>query len=176
MKKLLVTVIVLLIGSQAFAAEKLKIGFVDLQAALNESEFGRKTKNELEEVIRDKRAVIDEKIKEKDAMQAELDRQSTTLSDEAMRQRVDELQKLEREIERKISDANEELQKLQREKEMGILKDLDDIISRLGKEEGYVVILPSDVILYSAEGVDLTDRVIVEYNKLKGKETGKNKK
>lgn len=167
MKKLLVTIFALLFCSQALAAEKTKIGFVDLQRALNESEFGKKTKTELEDLIRAKRTAIEEMAKTRDSMKEELDRQATTLSDEAMRQRVDELDRKERELERLVADTNEELQKLQREKEIVIIKELDDIISGIGKKEGYIVILPSDVILYSEDDADLTDRVIKEYDRLK---------
>ncbi len=167
MKKLLVMIFALLFCSQTLAAEMTKIGFVDLQRALNESKFGKKTKTELEDLVRKRRAAIEEMAKKKDALKEELDRQATTLSDEALRQRVDELERQERELERLVADTNEELQKLQREKEIVIIKELDDIISGIGKKEGYIVILPSDVILYSEDDADLTDRVIKEYDEFK---------
>ena len=59
----LVVVILLLTGSSVFAADTLKIGFVDLVKALNESESGKKAKADLEFLIKSKQVAIDEKGK-----------------------------------------------------------------------------------------------------------------
>ncbi|MEJ2182141.1 MAG: OmpH family outer membrane protein [Nitrospirota bacterium] len=167
MRKALVFLLALALAGTAYAADKdLKIGFVNLQKALNESESGVKTKAELEDRIKENRAKIQEKVKKKEALQKELERQSTALSEAAVQERKDEIQRLDRDIERMVSDANTELQKLQRQKEVSILKDLDAIISSIGKEGGYTIILPSDVILYSREGVDITNTVIERYDKI----------
>jgi outer membrane protein len=176
MKKLLVPLMVLLMGATAYPAEKVKIGFINLQEALNESEVGKKAKQDLEQVIREKQAEVEGKVKAKDAMREDLEKQSVMLSEDARNKRVDELRRLEREIERLISDTNAELQKLQREKEVDILKELDAIIGKIGKEEGFTLILPSDVVLYAVEGLEITDKVIEEYDKSSGhKPAGKGK-
>lgn len=167
---------VLLMSATAFPAENVKIGFINLQKALNESEVGKKAKQDIEQVIREKQAEVEGKVKAKDAMREDLEKQTVMLSEEARNKRVEELQRLEREIERLISDTNAELQKLQREKEVGILKELNAIIDKIGKEDGYTLILPSDVILYAVEGLEITDKVIEEYDKSSGrKPEGKGK-
>jgi len=167
MKKFLVPLFVLLLGAGAFAAEKEKIGFVNLQAALNDSAMGKAAKAELEEIIKRKQGDVEARVKAKDALKEEIEKQSAVLSEDARRSKKDELQRMEREIERLVADTNADLQKLQREKEVRILKELDDIIRTFGKEHGYAVILPLDVVLYADEGMDVTAAVVGEFDKRK---------
>lgn len=167
MKKFLVPLFVFLLGAGAFAAEKEKIGFVDLQVAMNESAMGKAAKTELEEIIKQKQGDVEARIMAKDALKEEIEKQSAVLSEGARKSKKDELQRMEREIERLVADTNADLQKLQRDKEMRILKELDDIIRKFGKEHGYTVIFPSDVIVYAAEGLDVTTAIVEEYDRQK---------
>lgn len=174
MKKVLVLCFILVMSSYAFSAEQVNIGFVDLQRALNESEPGKKAKAELEALIIKRQGWIDEKINAKERFKEELQKQAVVLSDEELSKRQDELERMEREIDRMIEDSTAELQKKQREEELAILKELDAIITELGEKENLAVILPSEVVLYSRDGMDVTDLLIKRYNELK-KDTEKQK-
>jgi outer membrane protein len=164
MRKLLTMVFVLALSTYAFAQDSVKIGYVDMQQALNESAAGKEAKTDLEKMVNERQAKIDEKIAMRDKLVAEIEKQSVVLSDDAKRQKQDELEKLGREVERLVSDSNAELQKQQREMELEIVKDLDTILNDIGKGEGYTLILPAEVILYSVEGIDITDEVIKKLN------------
>jgi outer membrane protein len=146
------------------------VAYVDIQRAMNDSEHGKNVKLELEGIVKEKSAGIEALAVERDSLQAELEKNRIMMSEEAVREKVDRLGKIEREAERMIEESNEELGRLQREKEISILKELDDIISAIGREKGYVAILPAEVVLYAPEGTDITDMVIERYNKLKGLE------
>jgi outer membrane protein len=169
----LVMAALLFTAAQASAQEakpaETKIGYVDLQRSLNDSAAGKEAKSELEADMKKKQAEIDKRVGERDKLKGELEKQSLVLSAEARRKRVDELEKIEKELERLISDANAEMQKRQRDKELVILRELKEIIDDIGKTEGYTVILPSDVILFSKDGTDLTASVIERYNASKAK-------
>jgi outer membrane protein len=141
-----------------------KIGYVDLQRALNESTAGKEAKAELEAVVKKMQEEIDKKMAEREKLKTELEKQSLALSAEARRQKADHLEKLQKEIERMISDSNAEMQKRQRDKEVAIIKDLKVVIDDIGKTDGYTIILPAEAILYSSEGTDLTGTVIERYN------------
>jgi outer membrane protein len=176
MRRVMGIFMLLLFSTGALAAEiEVKIGYVNLQQALNESEYGKKTKAEIEDVIRKKQANIRSRVEKHEETKKELEIQSATLSEEAFRQRMSELQKEEREIERLISDSNAELQKVQREKEVQILTELDDIIDGIGEEGSFTLILPSEVILYATEDMDLTEQVIKRYDEMKSSTPAENK-
>lgn len=174
MKKLLIALaVVLAFTSMAFAADQFKVGSVDFQRALNESEFGAKTRADLEATIRSHQAKIDEQTKKLDAMKKDLDAQAAVLSEDALKQRQDEVDKFERDLQQQVNDSNDKLQKLQRQKEYEILKELDGVVAEIAKEDGYDLILPVDVVIYSSGGLDITDKVIARYNKEKKAELKK---
>jgi outer membrane protein len=54
----------------------------------------------------------------------------------------------------------------QREGEMtgDILKELEKIVSEVGKAEKFTLILERSQILYSDQGIDITNKVIEAYN------------
>ncbi len=166
MRKLLTFVFVLALSTYAFAQDGVKIGYIDMQRALNESEAGKKAKADLEKMIKERGSKIEEKVAVRDKLVSEIEKQSVVLSAEAKRQKEDELDKLTREIERMVSESNAELKKEQRNIETEIVKDLDAIIKEIGKEGNYTMILPAEVILYSEEGADITDQVISKHNEI----------
>lgn len=173
MKKF-VTLFILLAALAFFTlaanAGENKIGYIDLQKALNESTKGKEAKVELEATMKKLQGEINTRMAEREKLKTELEKQSLVLSADAKRKKADSLEKLEKEIERMISDSNAEMQKKQRDKEVAILKDLKGIIDDIGKKEGYTIILPSDIILYSNEGIDLTQSLIDRYNAQKPQE------
>jgi Skp family chaperone for outer membrane proteins len=102
-------------------------------------------------------------------LEEDLKKQINILSDDAKKTKVDELEKMDRDIRRFVSDSEVELAKKQREMENSILTELVGIIQKLGQEGEYTLILPSTVILYSSKGIDITDTVMKKYNETKAK-------
>jgi outer membrane protein len=151
----------------AFAGES-RIGYVDLQRAMNKSEHGKNVKIELEGIVKEKTNAIEELANKRNAIQKDLEKSRMVMSEEAVRAKIDEIKKLERQAEQMINASNEDLSKLQRDKEFAILKELDDIITKIGKEGGYMIILPSEVVLFAPDGSSITNEVIKRYNALKG--------
>src|SRR3990172_9406474 len=82
-----------------------KVGFIDLQRALNESEEGKKAKTELETVIKEKQTSISEKVKARDKLREDLSKQAAALSEKARKAKAEELDKLEKTVDRLISDS-----------------------------------------------------------------------
>ncbi len=157
---------ILFFVSTSFAAN-LKIGYVDLQKALNESEGGKHAKKSLEELIKSKQKVIDEKGAEIEKLKEEINKQAAVLSKEALQKKQDELDKKIREYKRFIQDSQDEVKKKENELTAEILKDLRRIINEIAKEEGYTIIFEKaeGLILYADKAIDLTDKVIQRYNK-----------
>lgn len=159
--------IILAFGSQAFSADQVKIGYVNLQRTLNESEAGKKAKVELEALIKQKQEEIEAKVAEHKRFKEEMEQQAVVLSDEALKKRKEDLDRMERDVQRLITESNNEVQKIQREREVAILKEIDALIAKLGKEKNYSLILPAETILYSTEESDITDLLIKMYNESK---------
>ncbi|MFZ3123395.1 MAG: OmpH family outer membrane protein [Thermodesulfovibrionales bacterium] len=171
MRKILLLTLcsVLLYVSPAGAAEALKIGFVDLPRIFSESDAGKKARADIEAIEKSKKAVIEEKVNALKKIEEEAAKQSSVLSAEAKKAKDEELEKLQRDIQRLVAEARTELQKKENELTNAILKDVSDIVDAIGYEEGYAVILRSEVVLSAKKELDLTGVVITRLNESKGK-------
>jgi outer membrane protein len=161
---MMVTLVVAFGATGALAMDIGKVGYVDLQRALNESEAGQASKTELEEFIKIRQSKIEGMAKNLRIMQEEVQKQAVMLSDEALQQKAEQVRKMEREVERLIADSNDELQKKQSMKEREILSEINTIVVDMGQKGGYALILPADLILYSIEDMDITQKVLDTLN------------
>ncbi len=159
----------LVLYSPLAKAQQFKIGFIDLQKVLNESESGKKAKSDLESFIKSQQSRIDEKGKEIEAMKAEFSKKSSILSEDAKRKKEEELQKELRDYKRMVADAQEEAKKKETELTKEIFKEIDVLIGKLAKEEGYSAIMEKTILLYTGDAFDITEKVITKYNEMKNK-------
>jgi outer membrane protein len=170
MKKVLLAISMILYAGIAFGAEKpVKIGYVDLQKALNESDAGKEAKTSFNKRVEELQKVLDEKQNELKKLQDEMEKQKGLLTPEARAEKEKVYQQKLKDVQRFAKDSQEELQQKDAELTKKILKDLRDVIKKIGTDEGYTIILERGeaLILFAAEGVDITERVIKAYNKTK---------
>lgn len=155
----------------AFAADNAKIGYVDLRSALNESETGKKAKADLEAVVKAKQAAIDEKGKSIDKLKGELEKQASVLSADAKKAKEEEIERVMRDYQRLVQDSQTEIKKKESEVTLSIIKEIRDIIDKIGQEENYSLILENfeGIILYSKKDLDITDKAVKRYNESKAK-------
>lgn len=168
MKKIILVTLILFSWVLSAQGADLKIGYVDLNKALNESDSGKKAKKVLEDMVNNKQSVISKKEEEIKAFKDELDKQSSVLTPEAMKDKQDHLNKLIREGQRMVNDFQEEVRKKDSELTQEIQKDLIDIVNKFGKDEGYTIIFERGAsgMIYSQKELDLTDKVIKKYNEI----------
>lgn len=160
----------LLCASVAFGAEKaVKIGYMDLQKALNESDAGKDAKITFNKRVEELQRVLDEKQVEIKKMQDDLEKQKGLLTSEARGEREKAYQQKIKDAQRFAKDSQEELQQKDADMTKKILTDLREAIKKIGSDEGYTIILErgESSVLYAAEGVDITDKVIKTYNKMR---------
>jgi len=142
----------------------IRIGVVDLQKIVELSNAGKKIQKELSK----KKKRLEDKLKREgsviEGLRKNLERQAQVMSRE---QRGDK----EREINIKIYDfkslekkAKEELFKLQNEKLDVMRKDIFEIVQKIGKSEGYTLIIDKIGVLYFDQAVDVTDKLLEKYN------------
>jgi outer membrane protein len=159
--------------SLAYAAESQKIGVVDLFRALNESDSGKRAKSDLEAVIKSKQASIDEKGKAIEKAKSEIEKQAAILSAEAKKGKEEEIERMIRDYQRVVTDSQAEVKKKESELTGSILKELRELIGRIGQEEAYTLVLENaeGLILHFDKAIDFTDKVIKRYNEQKAKES-----
>lgn len=163
MKKFLVLVIGLLMSGSAWA----KIGFVDMQKAIQATKEGIKAKKELQAEADKKKEQFKKKNEDINKMREDLDKKSLVLSEDVKNQK-------RRELEQKMGDFQMEVQKTQQElmeKEskalQPILEKMKKVIGDLAKKEDYdaVLLKREDNVVWAKEGTDITDKILKAYSK-----------
>lgn len=146
-------------------AEVKKIGYVDMQQVLLKSKAGREAKAILDKEKEEKKANLDKMKEEIEKMQADINRQSLVLSEDRRKKMEDELAIKKQNFLKVLQDYELELQKKDEEYTQKILKDVEKVIYKIGKTEGYDLILEKSAVLYAPENLDMTDKVIREYDR-----------
>lgn len=161
----LAPLLVLLLSSPLCAAEA-KIGFIDLQAALNKCEAGQAAKEKIGGKVKEYEGVIDQRQKELKKLKDDLEKQALLLSEDARGAKERDYQQKLKDFQRFTKDIQEELQERDAEFTKSILTDMTKIIAEVGAKDGFTVILEKteSAILYADDKIDLTERIIKAYD------------
>ncbi len=142
-----------------------KFGYVDLNRALNEVTEGKSAKAKLEADGKAKKQKLEIMQADLKKMKEDLDKQRLILSADAMKQKEGEFQQKFLELQKTSMDFEKSFS----EAESTAIKPIGDriqkVIQQIGAAEGFTLIVPREMALYSPTGTDLTDRVIATYNK-----------
>jgi len=152
----------------AFGANPEKIGVVDLQAfQQNSRAFQRiraKLKNQFD--------AMQEKIKQEQnalrKLEEDYKKQSMMLSLDAKEDKRREVEKKRRYIKYLSEDFSFEIKNAEKEATQNLLQELGKILEKIGKEQGYLLILERSTLglLYYRDAIEMTDQVVKAYDKL----------
>jgi len=150
--------------STAAASADLKIAYVDMQRALNDSNAGKKAKNEFRSEISRLQGKLQRQQQEVQALKDELDRKGPLMRDEERRNLQDDYTRKLRDFERDYKDSKDELQQKDNEVTGAIIRDLAYVVRNVGERDGYTLVMEKGSLLWAASSIDITDEVIREYN------------
>jgi outer membrane protein len=158
-----------LIAATAWAqTTDIKIGYVDFSRIQSESKAGVKAMKTIESMFKDKQSQLDQRQAELEKAMKELEKQAPLLAEDVRKQKEDKLQKDYKDLQRFKQDSEDELNKKKNDLAATMFKEVNDIIKKYGKQEGYTLILERSVVLYAPEAVDVTDKIIKMYDESKG--------
>jgi outer membrane protein len=147
-----------------WAQDRVKIGFIDLQRAISESQAGKRAKERFQAQVKKVETELMREKQELERLRAELDKKGPLLKDEERRNLEGDLQKRYVNYQRTMSDHQQDLRQKEGLMTSEILKDLEKIVNDVGKAEKFTLILERSQVLYSDQGIDVTNRVIEAYN------------
>jgi len=159
---LLSCVLVLLLPTVVLA--QVKIGFIDVQRAISESAAGKRAKDRFQAQVKKAEADLLKEKNEGERLKAELDKKGPLLKDDERRNLEGDLQKRYVTYQRSMSDQQQDLRQKEGEMTADILKELEKIVNEVGKAEKFTLILERSQILYSDQGIDITNKVIEVFN------------
>lgn len=150
--------------SLSHAQERIKIGYIDIQKVISESQAGKRARDRFQAQVKKAESDIMKERQDIERLKAELDKKGPLLKDDERRNIEADLQKRSVNLQRSMSDHQQELQVRNNEMMSEILKELEKIVNEVGKAEKFTLILERSQILYSDQGIDITAKVIESYN------------
>jgi outer membrane protein len=156
----------LCVPAVVWAQDSLKIGYVDLQRALNESEAGKKAKDSFKSEVDRMEQSLERRKSEVEKLKDELEKKGLLLREEERDTLERDYRQKLRDFQRLYDDSQQELKIKDRDLTGRILEELRQVIQEMGEQGSYTVILEGNntVVLYGAKTIDLTDTVIRTYN------------
>lgn len=170
--RLLVAALALALSTPALATE-VKLGFVDLQRALNEVDEGASAKKALKKEFDEKQKTLDAKQNELKALKDELDSRGTMMKPEVKQEKLNDLQKRLLETQQLYFQLQQELSKREGEATAEIFKKMGVILQTLGEEQGFSMIVEKSAVVFAKPSLDVTNELIRRYNDAYGKKAKK---
>jgi outer membrane protein len=159
------------INGPAFGAEVAKIGVIDFQRIIDESNAGKRSAVEIKSQGKKMEKILKEKETDVEKLRKTLEQKALVMSEEAreekereMRIRTNDLRSLRKRYLDTLKELNLKLSDR-------IRKDVFDLVEDVGRREGYLLILERRVggVVYAPNAIDITDGVIQKYNALDAK-------
>lgn len=173
MKRNITTLILTLslaLASTAFGADGVKIGSVDIQKILINSDSGKEAKEQLSVRANKYESEKNSREDELKKLKADLEKQNVLLSESARGAKEKDYQQKLKEYQRFLKDAQDDLQGKNDELTNKIVESIVKLTQEYGRKNGYTVIfVRNDGMIYLDEKSDLTDSVLKEFNALKKK-------
>jgi outer membrane protein len=157
-----------IIGAGALAhAEEMKIGYVDMQKAIQETNAGKKAKKELESEFNAKKAELQKKEADLKKMNEDLEKKKVALSDDVRNKKQQELQQEMMKFQREVSESQMNIQKKERDLTQPIFVKLQEALDKVARAGGYSMVLEKSEqsVLWAKKELDLTDPVVKEFEK-----------
>lgn len=156
-------------ASPAGAENKVVIGYVNMQRALENSAAGQEATKNLNDLWENYKVSIQAEKEKIETLKAEIDKQSLLWNQKTLREKEDELRLLERDYNRLLKDIQDEIKRKESNFSESISKSILKIINDIGESEGYTIILEkkSSAILYAPDSIDITDKVIKTFDSQK---------
>ena len=148
-------------------AEEGKVGVVDMLKVIDQSKQGKKASEEMAAKLKAAKSDIQSRESELVSLKDQIEKNSMTLSAEALAQKERQYQDKLVDYQRKLEDYQYQLSAKNDEINKMMLSLMKDIIERIGSTGGYILILERTAsgVLYRSDSVDLTNEVIQELNK-----------
>lgn len=149
--------------STSFAADK--IGFINLKQVMENSKAGKKAAEEMKVFVDKKKPAINAMESELKKMKDELEKQGALMTPAARSDKEMTYQRKLRDYQNLVDDTNKELQKRDQEYGAKMISEIAKVVRAIGEREKYTAIIDQMQTLYYDKALDITNKVIEEYNK-----------
>lgn len=140
------------------------IGVMYMNKVFAGSDAGKMARAEMDKKVEE----LQGKLKQDEAalreLQEEIQKKSSVWNDQKKQEKAMDLQRMGRDYRAKQEDAQMELKKMEEEQLGPIRKQLEVVIEKVAKEKGLLMIIPSEVVLYADDSIDVSDAITKALN------------
>ncbi len=164
MKKVLALFLLLLFAAPVWGQQTMKIGFVDLEKAIQTSKAGKNAKSNFQAQIKKVEASLLQQKEGLEKFRADAEKKGLLLKEGEKRNLEREFQRRLRDYQVRMRDSQEELRAREREAMDDIIKEIANVVADVGKKGKFTLILTRSQMLYVDQGVDITQKVVDLYD------------
>jgi outer membrane protein len=159
------TAVLALLAATAARAET-KIGFVDLQRALNEIEEGKAAKATLKRDFDEKQKQLDVKKAEFEKLRQDFEKQAVVMADQARKDKAGELDRKANDLQQFWGQLQKDLSEREREVTRGIFDRMATIVREIAEADGFIMVFErtDSGLVFGLPSLDLTNELIRKYN------------
>jgi outer membrane protein len=154
----------LVAAAPAPARAEQKLGFVDLQRALNEVDEGKAAKASLKREFDEKQKTLDQKKTDFEQLRGAFEKQSSVMSDDARKEKQGELERKGMELQATYMQMQKELSERERETTRGIFEKMNAIVREIAEADGLSAVVQAEALVYAAPSLDITNELVRKYN------------
>ncbi len=159
-----------LVGGCAGTAVKIegKIAVINAQRLLNETNVGKRAKDNLASFSKNRQALMESEERELRRMEEDFARQASILSPTAKREREEQFRRRMQEYQQKAAELNREVQEKQKDVLEGFRDKVEAVVGKVAKRLGLQVVVDRSKggpTIYHEDGLDISNQVIEEFNR-----------
>lgn len=156
----------LVMATTSRAAENTKVGYIDINRLVNDSNMGKTASVELKKLRKEKESRLQKKKDQIDKLDALVNNSKSKLDEAERLNKARKLSDLKTEYKRMTEDASQAIKWKNDDIVRHILEKAIPIIQRIAQKDGYTMIVRNpDALIYVSKSVDITDSVIKQLNK-----------
>ncbi len=161
------SILILLALALPAASATQKIGYANLQKALNNCDAGKQAKVNLQKNAKRLEANLNARQEELKKMKTDIESKRAIWNKETLNAKEQLFVDKSKEFEKQFRAYNDELNQKKQAEEGAIIEEFSKIVEELAKQRGYTYVIERSIggLLYAAPEGDLTDDVIRIHNK-----------
>jgi outer membrane protein len=167
MKNLILTLV--LMSWTIPALSETKLGYVDVQRAVQSVSSGKKAKESMEAEFKKRKDSLDKKKSDIEKMGQDLEKKKSVLSEEVFGKKQMELQEEMMRFQKTVAENQMEIQKKEKDLLEPIFEKMKKIIEKVAQEKNFTMVIEKNAqnVLFAQKDTDLTDDVIKAFEKEK---------
>lgn len=155
-------------GARSAAPAPGKIGVLNMSVAIQSTQEGKQDASELDAKFAPRQQELQNLQKQIQDIQTRLQTTANTLSDAEKYRLADQGNKLQRELQRKQTEAREDYQDAQQDMIDQLGRKLMTVLDKYSSQNGYAVIIDTSSqqtpVVYAANGINVTEDVVKLYD------------